>query len=362
MEIYKNKVANLVERIEGIITDRTLDTKVKQSELIMEELRKEYILLPSEYVNSFLYTRDQLDELSKIPLSLDFINSENNDSKTSHQKLSEAYNDSVSALFDNLIFNSDVTINPEKIVDEKYPNETIIIRGNSFGPFNPEEYFKSDIKILWLLKESYITKSSWIRGDRGGHNQAFENHLWDNIVNEDNKTLINLIHRTQTIINELNNNGTNISEQVLMSSICILEMNHFPGLAFNNSNSKKNYIEDWSESNLNLLKILIKFYEPSIVISGGVHDCYYYPWFKETFIDANPFEKLGFTLNRDFIKDNTDCLIHNYILPVEEDNGPIFIIANHPSRECCYPNTWAKEDGERIRNHNLLGRIDSISN
>ena len=361
MEVYKKKVANLVKRIEGIITDNTLkNNKVKCSELIMEELRKEYILLPSEYVNSFLYTRDQLDELSKIPLSLDFTNSGNNE--TLHQKLSEAYNNSVSALFDNLIFNSNVTINPKKIVDEKHPNETIIIRGNSFGPFNPEEYFKSDIKILWLLKESFITKATWLKGDRGGHNQAFENHLWDNIVNEDNKTLKNIIIRTQTIMNELNTNRNNISEQELMSHICIVEVNHFPGLAFNSSNSQKNYIEDWAESNLKLLKILIKFYEPSIVISGGVHDCYYYPWFKETFIDANPFEKLGFTLNRDFIKDNKDCLIHNYILPVEEENGPIFIIANHPSRECCYPNTWAKEDGERIRNHNLLGRIDSISN
>lgn len=261
MEIYKNKVANLVERIEGIITDRTLDTKVKQSELIMEELRKEYILLPSEYVNSFLYTRDQLDELSKIPLSLDFINSENNDSKTSHQKLSEAYNDSVSALFDNLIFNSDVTINPEKIVDEKYPNETIIIRGNSFGPFNPEEYFKSDIKILWLLKESFITKASWLKGDRGGHNQAKDNRYWDKM--EKNPTLENLIGLTKILLNNIIDKK--YTEQDAMFHINILEINHFPGLAFNESKSNNN-VNNWGELNFALIQHLVDFYSPNIVI------------------------------------------------------------------------------------------------
>ena len=65
-----------------------------------------------------------------------------------------------------------------------------VIYGNSFGPFYPKEYFKSDnnIKILWLLKEPYIKGiGCWIgnnedeKPDRGGHNQALEYNKWEEV-------------------------------------------------------------------------------------------------------------------------------------------------------------------------------------
>ena len=91
MTIYKDKISNLVRRIEEIITEYSLNNKVNCSELIMKELRKEYILLPSEYINSFLYTREQLCSLKEIPFSLDFNDSENEDSIKHYQELSENY-------------------------------------------------------------------------------------------------------------------------------------------------------------------------------------------------------------------------------------------------------------------------------
>ena len=157
------------------------------------------------------------------------------------------------------------------LVTDWYP-----IFANSFGPFNPKAYFESSIKILWLLKEPFITKESWVKSDRGGHNQALENRLWDNIVNEDNKTLINLINRTKTILNALNGNqtGNRISEQDTMNHICILEVNHFPGLNFKKADSGKE-IGQWAKLNKELLKKLIGFYAPSIIIGGNTIGHFY---------------------------------------------------------------------------------------
>lgn len=135
------------------------------------------------------------------------------------------------------------------------------IKGNSFGPFNPEEYFKSDIKILWLLKESYITKSSWISGDRGGHNQAFENRLWGKM--EENDTLENLIEITQQTMSKIS--GKEYSQQDAMNKTCILEVNHFPGLYFKSWESDDAKLIEWAEINHGLISILIDFYDPTII-------------------------------------------------------------------------------------------------
>lgn len=130
-------------------------------------------------------------------------------------------------------------ISPNNLVTEWFP-----IFANSFGPFNPQKYFASPIKILWLLKEPFIEKETWIKGDRGKHDQAEENKNWDEI--EENPTLENLIKRTQTILNEINHKSeSTISEQAAMSQTCILEFNHFPGLAFKAKESKKQLLKIW---------------------------------------------------------------------------------------------------------------------
>ncbi len=59
-----------------------------------------------------------------------------------------------------------------------------------------------------------------------------------------------------------------------MSHICILEVNHFPGLAFNSKNSdleknyKKNLVAKWGRKNKGLIHTLVDFYNPSIIIFG----------------------------------------------------------------------------------------------
>lgn len=161
-----------------------------------------------------------------------------------------------------------IIIPEEDFVTDWYP-----IFANSFGPFNPKAYFESPIKVLWLLKEPFIKKESWVKGDRGGHNQAKENHIWEEI--EENPTLENLIGITKTLLNEINSDGENqkYTEQDAIYHTNILEINHFPGLAFKTTKSNNNKVCEWGRLNINLIQWLIDFYSPNIVI--GCKDVFF---------------------------------------------------------------------------------------
>lgn len=252
---YEEKVSNLIASVIKIKKNNLLIHE--QSDMIMEELRKEYILLPLEYINSLMYTMDHLSLFENTLLSLEWKN----------QKEKEAFiNDGLfgKEILGKIFFQSEATIDPSKIVDESYPGETVIIRGNSFGPFNSKKYFESPIKILWILKEPLITKGTWFsKYDRGGHNQAEENNFWENM--EDNPTLKHLIHITQTLLHKLDDSYKTYTEQQAMEHICVLEVNHFPGLNFNNWDSNDSFLTDWASMNKSLIYKLINFYRPTIV-------------------------------------------------------------------------------------------------
>lgn len=184
-------------------------------------------------------------------------------------------------------YGSEATINPylfpEKVrtniqSGEEYLYEKIF--ANSFGPFNPEEYFKIDRKfrIVWLLKEPYILPGSWYNGDRGGHDQAqgYYKEGWDVIRqspdNGGNPTIANLLRYSKKLLEGLIEGlkekflsiDENVAMKEVMNHICILEVNHFPGLAFNGTNSEKN-LNNWGSYNKELLKVLINFYKPNII-------------------------------------------------------------------------------------------------
>lgn len=73
------------------------------------------------------------------------------------------------------------TLHPEDLSTIPSGNLSPIF-ANSFGPWRPKDYFNlkgnwPEPRILWLLKESYLTKTWNDRNDRGGHNQAYEYFL-----------------------------------------------------------------------------------------------------------------------------------------------------------------------------------------
>ena len=247
---YKYQAAKLVEKIKKIITNSDMSSEKKSNE-IMTALREEYILLPSSYINSFLYTREQVSIFNTLLLSLDWIKED---------YLSVFMSEDI---LNKLNFSTHATISPIRVVGENYPGDLIKINGDSFGPFNPQEYFNPDnIRILWLLKEPLIKKDSWfLKRDRGGWNQAKDNRLWDEM--EENDTLENLIEITQQTMSKIS--GKEYSQQDAMNKTCILEVNHFPGLYFKSWESDDAKLLEWAEINHNLISTLIDFYDPTII-------------------------------------------------------------------------------------------------
>lgn len=151
------------------------------------------------------------------------------------------------------------------------------IRAYSFGPFNPIEYFKSEFKILWLLKEPYCESIAEIDGTEiKDFRQSIASYTsWKRA--KGNPTIRNVIKITQTILLGLKESGkynTELKNEDLedlnnvMNHICILEVNHFPGLAFNGTDSNDELIREWKNINKTLIDTLIKFYLPNIVITS----------------------------------------------------------------------------------------------
>lgn len=56
----------------------------------------------------------------------------------------------------------------------------------------------------------------------------------------------------------------------VMKHLCILEINHFPGIAIKNTESDDSLIPQWADINTNLLKALIDFYAPNIIIGDRI--------------------------------------------------------------------------------------------
>lgn len=132
----------------------------------------------------------------------------------------------------------------------------------------------------------------------------------------------------------------------VMKHICILEINHFPGLAFNGTDSDLNLIKDWYEINRP-----IQFYDADIIVMGGVHECLHscksdVPVIKEAVKNQTGglFYELDYAPHKDCA--DGDYISGNYIIPTNDD-GPIFISASHPSYRYFKPDD-AKRDGNRI--------------
>lgn len=174
--------------------------------------------------------------------------------------------DTVSQYRDN---NDYVTLDPQLCRSSKV-NDCEVLNANSFGPFFPKDYFMKDLRILWILKEDYIKRQSWDdieKPDRGGHNKAEEYRDFD-----DAKYIVTYKTVIKTAKDILERKfQRHVGENEAMKHICIIELNHFPGLNFNTYKSKNNYLEQWAVINHELNSTLINFYNPSlVVINSGI--------------------------------------------------------------------------------------------
>lgn len=212
----------LSQKIEDITKIADPATKYSYSDLIMGILRAEYIYISEEAIKK-------------------------------HEDAVKGY--------------QDATLHPWDLKTQYSPN-TRAIFANSFGPWRAKEYFELDgspqnPRIIWLLKEPYITKSEFKKGDRGGHNQVLDFFEWESL---ETPTHINIVKITKVFLERIA--GKELSYKEAMSNICLLELNYFPGLAFKKTDSNNKLIEDWAKINQKVLHSLIKFYSPNIIIGS----------------------------------------------------------------------------------------------
>lgn len=316
------------EDFEKIISNHEL-TVTEKSDRVMELLRKDSILLPKSYVESFC----------------------NEDKK--------------------------VTIDPEKIVKDPLKiSESYIIYGYSFGPFDPEFYFSSDNKFrfVWLLKEPFSESLEDIKNmisDKEGHDQAKEYALWK-IIKKKKNSITRVIHLTLMLLrglepeNKLWDEESYETFQEVMKHICILEVNHFPGLFFGeNSNSNDNLIKSYAEENKEVIEKLVKFYLPgdseitNVLIGGNTLKYFFNKDYDENHYPDNIVkgilqQKVTFFKNllTGFEVTKLPGKISNEIYI--DDKGNFLIDAYHPApnkknKSYEFTNEMAKFDGERIR-------------
>lgn len=317
----ENKEQNekLIIDIETII-NQGLD-KAAVSNEIMERIRNEYIFLRDHYFHSFKWspnvTIDPESECVKFTLG--------------EQDLLEDY---------------------------------VKIYAYSFGPFNPEEYFKADtFRISWLLKEPYMQSGDldkYKNGEYrylGGHDQAKEYaDYFRKYKNLGNSTFDNLIKFTRTILLSLGKILENTTDEDILGHICILEANHFPGLAFKSTNSNDGLIRKWAEKNVMILKELIDFYQPNILIGGNTIGHFYnisdhdINSLKKSIKNGNKELLSSIGINVHQITKSDDSSSYVFKASLDSNNKPLYVIDSyHPNK---YKNTEAEADAKVINELN----------
>ena len=148
-----------------------------------------------------------------------------------------------------------IEINGVVLKDETQGDcDYVTIEANYGGAFSPE-WEHSDIKLLFILRESYILKDSFYKNGHRGN--CHMNKLYDN--NEDlkeNATYRNMVKITYyaylekqgLTIESINFRDTGVWNEacaVFRKHAAVISVNPFPGLAFKKTNTKTTLLNKW---------------------------------------------------------------------------------------------------------------------
>lgn len=143
----------------------------------------------------------------------------------------------------------------------------IKVYGDSCGPICPEKYFvPNNYRILYILKETYIRSLEEVECLNEGYDKSsiYRKYEYSDLeITYKNiaKSAYLLLTGSVDFINE-----TAIMD-CFRKNVCIVNVNYFPGIAITNG-TKDKYIYEWAKINEDLIKRQIDLYEPSIVIGG----------------------------------------------------------------------------------------------
>lgn len=148
-----------------------------------------------------------------------------------------------------------IQINDSVIKNElKDGEEYVTIKANDGGAFSPD-WEKSDLKILFILRESYILKKSYYEhGDRGGHKQNEEyednNDLWGNSTYRNVVKICYFIYHSMHGIplKEVDFKQDEVWDEacdIFRKHAAVICANPFPGLAFCSIDTDPVLLAEW---------------------------------------------------------------------------------------------------------------------
>lgn len=201
-----------------------------------------------------------------------------NDIINRQTELSEIIADKMTALtifihkdyFKEFLSGNKTTINPDDeraIIDicGKEKDDYIEVRCDFWGPCCPKKYFESQLRIILVDWEAYSLDGEYtdikngIRNYFGGHKQAPEFPDYNSLEADTHTNAVDFCNRLLC-----KEDTAKDKTETMMNHICILEHNFFPALL--NKSSDPNLIYKWAELFSEILRELLLFYEPHIVL------------------------------------------------------------------------------------------------
>ena len=161
---------------------------------------------------------------------------------------------------------SKIVINGEVVKNKMQDGiEYVTILSNIGGAFS-QEWAKSDIKILFILRESYILYDSFINGDFGGHDKIKEytegddwkENLWKIVTyrNMVKITYLTYLMKKEEISEIINNDiagelkrifskKRNEACEIFIKHAAVISVNPFPALAFSSTRTDQSLLNKW---------------------------------------------------------------------------------------------------------------------
>lgn len=239
-----------------------------------------------------------------------------------------------------------IQINDRVIKDElKDGEEYVTIKANDGGAFSPD-WEKSDMKLLFILRESYILKKSYYEhGDRGGHKQNEEyednNDLWGNSTYRNVVKICYFIYHSMLGIplkdvDFKRDDVWNEACDIFRKHAAVICANPFPGLAFSSRDTDPALLAEWLKlpEVQELLKEKIQVLNPKLIYAAfdlGLVSSYphLFGWLKERTLDELVEYEGEQTILSDKVLSGGSV---NAISYVTDNTGLCWLQGKHPAR------------------------------
>lgn len=175
-----------------------------------------------------------------------------------------------------------------KLSDKDDLKSYIEVRCDFWGPCDDFLYFMSPVRIVVVDEEAYVLTGEYEefqKGKRaflGGNKQNEDFPNYDSLEAPTHQNTINFCNQLMEDIHHREN-----KDYTMKNNLCILENNFFPALALNEKvSSIPCIISKWAKLFSQILRELLKFYDPKIVLGQRANLGYASPYYSGIFNQA----------------------------------------------------------------------------